>query len=83
MKNKENMTLSELILGFASASLFYLGEVDENGEQRETPGEVDVGMARHNLSILELIQEKTSGNRDEGESELLHNVIADLSRKLS
>ncbi len=38
----------------------------------------DLGMAKHNIDLLELMQEKTKGNRSKDEDQLLEHLLFQL-----
>lgn len=39
---------------------------------------IDLTMARHNIDLLELMQEKTQGNRSKDEDQLLEHLLFQL-----
>jgi hypothetical protein len=69
---------SELILGFSSAALLYLGEA---GIATEQTSNLNLPLAKHNIDILELLRQKTKGNTTSSEAELLDEVLSDLRLK--
>ena len=78
--NQTSVSFSELILGFASAALYYTGDSDLEGKKS---GEVNLTLARQNIDIVRLLHEKTKGNLNEEERNMLETVLADLSIKYS
>lgn len=62
---------SGLVLGFCSAALSYMGMGPENLGKNLT-------LARQNIDILSLLQEKTKGNLSDEEKKLLEDVLRDL-----
>lgn len=70
---------SGLVLGFSSAALYYLGEVSLE-HKGPTPNK-NLDLARQNIDILELLQDKCRGNLTEEEDRLLKQVLADLRIK--
>ncbi len=68
---------SALILGFSSAALQALG-VSKEDETTEKP---NFGLARHNIDIIELLANKTSGNLTEQEEKLIMSILHDLRTK--
>ena len=69
---------SELIMGFSSAALFYLGSVPIKDKKEP---EINLPLARQNIDILEMLQEKTKGNLSDEENALLSHVMKDLRLK--
>jgi len=68
---------SALVLGFSSASLSYMGYGAIAGGSIEK----NLTLAKQNIEIIELLQEKTKGNLDEQEEKLVKGVLADLKAK--
>ena len=69
------MSFSELILGFSSAALSYMGF-----QAHESVAKVDsnLPLAQQNINIIELLLEKTKGNLTPEEQKLTEHVLADL-----
>ncbi len=66
------------LLSFVEAAHQHLGEA---------PGldgrvEVDLDLARQNIELLGLLEEKTKGNLSGEEDRLLHHALLDLRQKL-
>jgi hypothetical protein len=56
-----------------------MGLVDEGAEQAGTQNPpLDLGAARHNIDLLELLFEKTKGNRTPEEDQLLERLLFDV-----
>ena len=72
------VSFSTFILSLASSALVQLGEVP-NPETGNT--EQDLGMARHTIDILSMLQNKTRECLDPDESRLLQGVLYDLRLK--
>lgn len=72
------VTFSAFIMSLASTALVGLGEAPD-----PTSGNTsrDMGLARANIDILELLRQKTNGNLDENENALLENLLCDLRLK--
>jgi hypothetical protein len=47
-------------------------------EQGAPPPEPDLGGARHVIGIVEMLKEKTEGNRSEEEEQLLESLLYEL-----
>lgn len=69
------LDFSQLIMGFCSAALLYLGET--SSEQRQST-EINIPLARQNIDIIALLKEKTSGNLSDQETRLIEQVLFDL-----
>lgn len=66
---------STFVISLATTVMVNLGL----SEHPETPGpHVDLVMAKHNIDILAMLQEKTRGNLTPEESRLLGSVLYDL-----
>ena len=65
---------SGLILGFCSAALAYLGYGDEGLGK-------NLILARQNIDIIEMLQQKTQGNLTLEEKTLIDEVVFDLKAK--
>jgi hypothetical protein len=69
------ITFASFILGLSTQALAQLGEI-QHPEQSTT--QVDLTAARQIIDILALLQAKTCGNLDEGETALLESALYDL-----
>ena len=70
---------SQLVLGFSSAALHYLGETHPF-EKVDLPVK-NLILARQNIDILELLSSKTRGNLLADEEKILAEVLTDLRLK--
>lgn len=69
-------TFATFVLSLSTSALLQLGVIDDpSGGPRP---EADLTLARHTIDILEVLREKTLGNLDEQEEELLTGVLHDL-----
>ncbi len=66
------MTLPKIDL-----TTFFLS-VSQAAMQSMAEGSVDLEMARHNIDLLELMHEKTHGNRSAEEEQLLGHLLFQL-----
>ena len=73
-----SVTFTELVLGFSSAALYYLGEGEVDGQFVE---EVNFPLARHNIEVIQLLRDKSRGNLSSEEEQLLGDLLADLNAK--
>lgn len=64
--------LTTFILSVSSAAFMGLGVVPPGAEQE---AKVDLELARQNIDLLELILEKTKGNRTPEEDRLLEQLL--------
>lgn len=72
------VTFASLILSFNTSALFHMGEISdpESGEKV-----VNLDMARNAIDTLALLKDKTSGNLDSDEEELLIRVLYELKTR--
>ncbi len=69
-------TFATFVLSLSTSALLQLGAIEDSSN--EAAPERDLAMARHTIDILEVLSEKTRGNLDEQEEELLTGVLHDL-----
>ncbi len=72
------MTFASFIVGLSAQALVHLGEVPDpvSGEvHRDLPG------AQQLIDLIGILQEKTRGNLDQGESSMLETILFDLRMK--
>lgn len=73
------LDLTTFILSVSSAAFMGLGVIPPGREDdEENPGDaprVNLELARQNIDLLELIQEKTKGNRTPEEDRLLEQLL--------
>ncbi len=69
------VTFMAFIMSLNTSALYHLGEIadPETGEKI-----VDFSLARHAIDTLVLLQEKTKGNLDSDEAEMLKNILYDV-----
>ena len=67
---------SMLVQSIAFSALHYLGLMTEPESGRA--GERNVPLARHNIEILELLEEKTRGNLSTEEAQLLASLLYEV-----
>ena len=72
LKNLEKASLSTLILSISSSALVHLGLEPSMKDKK------DLKIAQFNIDLLEVLKEKTEGQRTEQESQLLDHCIKDL-----
>ncbi|UOF01383.1 DUF1844 domain-containing protein [Bdellovibrio reynosensis] len=71
-------SFSVLIMSIASSAVMAMGLAPnpQNGETTK-----DKNMARFNIDLLVVLQEKTKGNLSSDEAKFLENLISDLQMK--
>jgi len=69
------VTFTTLIMSLNTSALFHLGEMTdpETGQAGN-----DLVLAKHTISTLQLLKDKTKGNLTDKEDELIGHVLADL-----
>ncbi len=73
------INFNQLVLGFSSAALLYLG--DSQGLNIKDKKSKNLPLAKYNIDILCLLCEKTKGNLSPDEKDLLNDVLTDLKAK--
>ena len=74
----EKMDLSTLFLSVASSAYMGLGMVDP---QSGIKPEINLDLARQNIDLLELLFEKTHGNRTADEDRLIEHLLFEVRTK--
>jgi hypothetical protein len=68
------LSFSSFILGLSTQALMYMGEIASPGQTATT----NLSAAQEMIDIITMLQHKTTGNLDRGESEMLDTVLFDL-----
>jgi len=77
-KEELEMDFSGFILSLNASALIHLGEIpDPHSKKRE----VNIPAAKHTITILEILAEKTEGNLTEEEKQLLDDMIYNIRMK--
>lgn len=77
-KEELEMDFSGFILSLNASALIHLGEIpDPHSKKRE----VNIPAAKHTITILEILAEKTAGNLTEEEKKLLDDMIYNIRMK--
>lgn len=77
MNEKMEASLSVLIMSIASSAVMAMGLApDQSGQVNK-----DKQMARFNIDLLLVLQEKTKNNLTSDEASFLENIISDLQLK--
>ncbi len=69
------LDFSTFVLSLGSSALMHLGEIEQPGTGATTK---NLPMAKHSIDILSMLQDKTKGNLNTNESQLLENLLYDL-----
>lgn len=69
------ISFSSFILGLSTQALMYMGEIPPAPGQ---PVQADFSAAQQMIDVLAMLQQKTAGNLDAGESTMLENALFDL-----
>ena len=72
---EEAVSFSSFLLGLSTQALLHLGEIEDPASGRV---ERDLGAAKHVIDILGILQDKTKGNLEQAEEQLLDAVLYDL-----
>lgn len=72
------VTFAGFIIGLAGSALVHLGEYPDPTDGAATP---DLPAARQTIDLLGLLENKTQGNLDNEEAELLKHLLYDLRVK--
>ena len=78
MSQSEEVDFSHLIFGFSSAALGYLG-IQLSPDMPKT--EKNLPLAKQNIDIICMLQEKTKGNLSVEEDKLISEIVSDLKLK--
>ncbi len=70
-----HVTFSTFVFSLSSSALVHLGEVPDPSTQKL---EKDLPLAKQIIDTLAMLQEKTKGNLDKDEEQLLQTVLYDL-----
>lgn len=70
----EGLSFSSFILGLSTQALMYMGEVAGPGQSLPT----DLIAAKEMIDILTMLQQKTVGNLDNIEAEMIESILFDL-----
>ena len=68
------LSFSSFILGLSTQALMYMGEVAGPGQSLPT----DLTAAKEMIDILTMLQQKTRGNLDNNENEMIESILFDL-----
>ena len=72
--NQPKLDLTVFFLSISSAAYIGLGLASHDGQEKK----VNLPLARQNIELLELMQEKTKGNLSADETKLLQQLLFEL-----
>jgi len=72
------INFSTFVFSLSTSALIYLGEMDNPVTQKK---EEDYNLAKQNIDILSILEERTKGNLDPNEAKLLESLLYDLRMK--
>ncbi|MCB9654853.1 MAG: DUF1844 domain-containing protein [Deltaproteobacteria bacterium] len=72
----ERIDFSEFVLSIATNAVAHLQ--GETGDEDRVPAAADVALASQHIDILSMLKEKTDGNLEPAEVELLDSLLYDL-----
>lgn len=72
------VTFAAFIMSLNTSALYHLGEIADPETGKKI---VDFSLARHAIDTLVLLQEKTKGNLDAEEAEMLKNILYDIKMR--
>jgi hypothetical protein len=72
------VTFTAFVMSMNTSALFHLGEISDpsSGEKQ-----MDLVLAQHSIDILSLLEEKTKGNLNDEEQDILKHVLYDLKMR--
>ena len=72
---RSQITFAGFILSLNTTALYHLGELSHPETRQKV---VDLELVKHTIDTITLLREKTKGNLDKDESELIANILYDL-----
>ncbi|MBW2061870.1 MAG: DUF1844 domain-containing protein [Deltaproteobacteria bacterium] len=72
------VTFSTFIFSLSTSVLLHLGEIPDPNTQQTSK---NLGLAKQTIDILGMLKEKTRGNLEEDEANLLENLLYELRMK--
>lgn len=74
-RGPEQVDFATLVLSFATSALIQMGAAPDPVTGKTTK---DLGLAKQNIDILEILQQKTKGNLTRDEQALLDGVLTEV-----
>lgn len=78
MQKKMEASMSVLIMSIASSAVMAMGL---SPDPQSGKNQKDLEMARFNIDLLLVLQEKTKGNLTQDEGQFLEHLVSDLQMK--
>ena len=72
------ITLSMFVMSLSTSAMMHMGMIKNPVTGKE---EKDLPLAKQSIDILDMLKEKTEGNRDENEEHLMESVLKELKMK--
>jgi len=69
------VTFAAFIMSLSSSALYHMGEIADPATGQRNK---DLSLAKHTIDSLALLRDKTKGNLDAEEDELMKNILYDL-----
>lgn len=76
MTDKPEITFSLFVLSLSASAEIHLGQLPVPGSNKPAP--VNLTEAAHLIEVIAMLKEKTMGNLDESEEQLIEAVLYDL-----
>lgn len=76
MTDKPEITFSLFVLSLSASAEIHLGQLPAPGSDKPAPP--NLREAAHLIEVLGMLKEKTAGNLDESEEQLIEAVLYDL-----
>lgn len=73
------LNFSSFVISLDASAMFHLGETPDPVSGKKTK---NIALAEQTVALLEILKEKTAGNLDEQEQEVLDTVLTDLHQRL-
>ncbi|MGW8286658.1 MAG: DUF1844 domain-containing protein [Desulfobulbales bacterium] len=72
------VTFTAFVISLNTSALFHLGEISDPVTAEKNQ---DLVLAKHTIDTLKLLEDKTKGNLNDEERDLLKNIIYDLKMR--
>ena len=74
---QSKIDLTTFLFSVSSAAFMHLGLFPSEESQEAKNSEINLEAAKHNIDLLEMIEEKTKGNRTEDEEKLIQQLLSE------
>ena len=72
------VTFTAFVMSLNTSALFHLGEISDPFTNEKNQ---DLVLAKHTIDTLQLLEDKTQGNLNDEEQDLLKHVLYDLKMR--